>query len=116
VDLLARLITAEAQGEQYDAKVAVGAVIMNRVESDLFENSIRGVIYQKINGYYQFTPVLNGWINNPANADCIKAAKEALSGIDPTNGALFFFDKTTTNKWLLSRPVSIKIDSMIYTY
>jgi len=60
--------------------------------------------------------VLNGWINKPADADSIKAAKEALNGVDPTNGALFYFDKTATNKWLLSRPVSIKIDNMIFTY
>lgn len=116
VDLLARLITAEAQGESYDAKVAVGAVVLNRVKSDLFANTIKGVIYEKIDGYYQFTPVLNGWINKPANADSIKAAKEALGGNDPTNGALFYFDNSTTNKWLLSRPVSITIDNMIYTY
>ena len=116
LDLLARLITAEAQGEEYNAKVAVGAVVLNRVKSDKFANTIKDVIYEKINGYYQFTPVLNGWINKPANEDCIKAAKEALSGIDPTNGALFYFDDSTTNQWLLSRPVSVKIDNMIYTY
>jgi len=116
LDLLARLITAEAQGEEYNAKVAVGAVVLNRVESDTFENTIKDVIYEKIDGYYQFTPVLNGWINKPADADSIKAAKEALNGVDPTNGALFYFDKTATNKWLLSRPVSIKIDNMIFTY
>ncbi len=116
LDLLARLITAEAQGESYNAKVAVGAVVLNRVRSNSFANTINGVIYEVIDGYYQFTPVLNGWINKPANADSIKAAKEALNGVDPTNGALFYFDKTATNKWLLSRPVSIKIDSMIFTY
>lgn len=116
LDLLARLITAEAQGESYNAKVAVGAVVLNRVRSNSFANTINGVIYEVIDGYYQFTPVLNGWINKPANPDSIKAAKEALSGVDPTNGALFYFDKTATNKWLLSRPVSIKIDSMIFTY
>ncbi len=116
LDLLARLITAEAQGEQYNAKVAVGAVVLNRVKSGSFKNTISGVIYEVIDGYYQFTPVLNGWINKPASADSIKAAKEALSGVDPTNGALFYFDKTATNKWLLSRPVSIRIDNMIFTY
>lgn len=116
LDLLARLITAEAQGEEYNAKVAVGAVVLNRVKSGSFKNTISGVIYEVIDGYYQFTPVLNGWINNPASADSIKAAKEALSGVDPTNGALFYFDNTATNKWLLSRPVSIKIDNMIFTY
>ena len=116
LDLLARLITAEAQGQQYQAKVAVGAVVMNRVKSGLFENTISKVIYQTIDGYYQFTPVLNGWINKPAEAESIKAAKEALSGIDPTNGALFYFDNTTTNKWLLSRQVTIVIDDMTFTY
>ena len=116
LDLLARLITAEAQGEDYQAKVAVGAVVLNRVKSNSFKNSISGVIYEVIDGHYQFTPVLNGWINKPATADSIKAAKDALNGVDPTNGALFYFDKTATNKWLLSRPVSIRIDNMIFTY
>ena len=116
VDLLARLITAEAQGESYDAKVAVGAVVLNRVKSNSFKNSIKDVIYEVINGYYQFTPVLNGWINKPATADSIKAANEALCGIDPTNGALFYFDTSTTNEWLLSKEVAIKIGNLIYAY
>lgn len=116
LDLLSRLIMAEAQGESYDAKVAVGAVVMNRVKSDLFPNTINDVIYQTINGYVQFTPVSNGWINKTSDSDSIKAAKEALSGVDATNGALFYFDNSTTNAWLLSKPVSIKIDSMIYVY
>ena len=60
--------------------------------------------------------MLKGWINKPASSHSIKAAKEALSGVYPTNGSLFYFDKTATNKWLLSRPVSIKIDNMIFTY
>ena len=116
VDLLARLITAEAQGEPYNAKVAVGAVVVNRVKSGSFPNSISGVIYQTINGYYQFTPVLNGWINKPANADSITAAKAALSGIDPTKGALFYFDNSITNSWLLAKPVSITIDKLIFAF
>nr|WP_312579193.1 cell wall hydrolase [Sedimentibacter sp.] len=116
VDLLSRLITAEVQGESYEAKVAVGAVVMNRVESNSFPNSIKDVIYQNINGYYQFTPVLNGWINKPAQADCIKAAKEVLNGADPTNGALFFFESSITNSWLLSRPVSMTVDNMTFSY
>lgn len=116
VDLLARLITAEAQGESYDAQVAVGAVVLNRVKSDSFKNTIKDVIYEVIDGHYQFTPVLNGWIEKPATAEAIKAANEALSGIDPSNGALFYFDNTATNEWLLSRKVAARIDSMIYTY
>lgn len=116
LDLLARLITAEAQAEPYGAQVAVGAVVMNRVRSSSFPDSIREVIYQNINGYYQFSPVVNGWINKPALPDSIKAAKDALNGIDPTNGAMFFYDNTTTNTWLLSKPISISIGTMIYAY
>jgi LysM repeat protein len=94
LDLLARLIMAETQTEPYQAKVAVGAVVINRVESGLFADTIKGVINQNINGYYQFTPVANGRINNPANADSINAAKEAVAGADPTGGALWY--STTT--------------------
>ncbi len=66
LDLLARLITAEAQSEPYSAQVAVASVVINRIKSSQFPNSISSVIYQKSDGYYQFTPVLNGWINKPA--------------------------------------------------
>lgn len=116
VDLLARLITAEAEGEPYAGKVAVGAVVINRAQSTLFPNSISSVIYQNINGYYQFTPVLNGHIYKPATADSIKAANEVLSGQDPTNGALFFYDNTVTNQWLLSKPVAISINNLTFAY
>ena len=116
LDLLSRLICAEAVGEPYDAKVAVGAVVVNRVESGLFTDTISKVIYQNINGYYQFTPVANGWIDKPADADSIKAAKAALSGTDPTNGAIWYYDDTTTNQWILSKPVSIKIGSMVFAF
>ena len=90
VDLLARLITAEAQSQPYNAQVAVGAVVVNRVKSSEFPNTISGVIYQVISGYYQFTPVKNGLINKPASSDAIKAAYAALYGSDPSNGALFY--------------------------
>ncbi|MEL7657290.1 MAG: cell wall hydrolase [Bacillota bacterium] len=116
LDLLARLITAEAQGEPYEAKVAVGAVVMNRVESNSWPNTIKEVIYQNINGYYQFSPVVNGWINKPAQPESIEAAKAALGGVDPTNGAQFYYDDTTTNPWILEKPVSIKIGHMIYAF
>lgn len=116
VDLLARLITAEAEGEPYAGKLAVGAIVVNRVQSSSFPNSISSVVYQTINGYYQFTPVLNGHIYKPASADSVKAAYEAISGQDPTNGALFFYDSTATNQWLLSKPVAIKIDNLTFAY
>jgi len=116
LDLLSRLIMAEAQGEPYNAKVAVGAVVMNRVSSGLFTDSVKGVIYQNINGYYQFTPVANGWINKPANSDSINAAKDALNGVHPTKGALWYYDDSTTNQFMLAKKVAIKISNMVFAY
>jgi N-acetylmuramoyl-L-alanine amidase len=116
VDLLARLIMAEAESESYGAKVAVGAVVLNRVESSQWPNTISGVIYQNINGYYQFSPVANGTINRPANEESIRAAKAAMSGYDPTNGAMFYYDTSTKNQWMLSKPVSARIDNMVFAY
>lgn len=116
LDLLARLIMAETESQPYQAKVAVGAVVLNRVKSGVFASTVTEVINQKYGQYYQFTPVENGWINRTANEECIKAAKEALNGTDPTNGALFYYDDSTTNTWILSKPVSIQIGRMIYAY
>lgn len=116
LDILSRLIMAEAQGQPYEAQVAVGAVVMNRVESNLWPNTIKDVVYHYIGGYYQFTPVQTGWINNPANAQAIQAAKEALNGADPTNGAMFYYDNTTTNQWILSKQVAFRSGAMVYAY
>ncbi|OPX88081.1 MAG: Spore cortex-lytic enzyme precursor [Pelotomaculum sp. PtaB.Bin104] len=116
VDLLARLITAEADGEPYAGKVAVGAVVMNRIKSPEFPDTIREVINQFDNGTYQFEPVMNGWINRPASAQSIKAAKDAIRGIDPTNGALYFFATRVDSKWLWSRPLSTIIGKAAFTY
>ncbi len=116
LDLLARLITAEAQSEPYEAKVAVGAVVLNRVQSGQWADTIKGVIYQNINGYYQFTPVQNGWINKPAEPESVKAAKAALNGSDPTNGAQFYYDDKATNTWILSKQVSVQFGHMIFAY
>lgn len=116
VDLLARLINAEAQGESYTAKVAVGAVVLNRLEDPRFPKSISSVIYEKYGSYYQFTPVLNGWINKPAPQESISAAIDALKGVDPTKGAVYYFDTTVTNTWLLSKPVAIKLGNLIFAY
>ena len=115
-DMLARIIHAEAQGEEYKAKVAVGAVVLNRVKSSIYPNTIPGVIYQVSDGRYQFEPVLNGWINRPANADSIKAATDALGGWDPTNGALYFFNNDVTNKYLWAKKISITIGKFVFAY
>lgn len=116
VDLLGRLIGAEAEGEPYTAKVAVAAVVVNRVKDSRFPNTITDVVYQKDGGYYQFSPVVNGMINNPASADDIKAAYAALNGSDPTNGALYYFDDSTTNTWLWSKTVALRVDKMVFSY
>jgi len=99
--LLARLINGEARGEVYQGQVGVAAVILNRVKSAEFPNTIAGVIYQK----GQFTCVTDGQFNKAIdqNSTIYKAAKEAMNGSDPTNGALFFYNaKTTKSKWLFT--------------
>lgn len=116
VDLLARLITAEANGEGPDAMLAVGAVVVNRAHSSKFPNSISEVINEKSNGHYQFTPVLNGMINKTATKSAITAASEALKGTDPTNGALYFFDDTVTNEWLTSKKVATSVGNLTFAY
>ena len=116
LDLLARTITAEAESQPYNAQVSVGAVILNRVKDSRFPSSIHAVVYEVSGGYYQFTPVLNGMINKPATAESVKAATDALNGVDPTNGAIYYFDDSTTNTWLWSKPIAIRIAKMVFTY
>ncbi len=114
LDLLARLISAEAKGESYDTMVAVGGVVVNRVQSTEWPNTIWDVINHVSGGYYQFTPVKNGYINNPATSDAIRAAWAALYGADPSNGAMFFFDNSSTNEWLWSKTITARIGKMIF--
>ena len=99
--LLARLINGEARGEPYQGQVAVGSVVLNRVKSPEFPNTIAGVIYQK----GQFSCVTDGQFDKAIDpkSTVYKAAKEAMNGADPSNGALFFYNpKTTKSKWLFS--------------
>lgn len=106
LNLLARLVHAEAKGESYKGKVAVAAVVLNRVESSLFPNTIYGVIYQK----GQFSPVSNGSIKNEPSADAINAARDALNGTDPTGGALYFYNpRATSDRWIRTRTVKTVI-------
>ena len=102
VQLLARAINGEARGEPYEGQVAVGAVILNRVKDSKFP--IAGVIYQS----GAFTAVADGQINVPIKegATVVKAARDALNGWDPTDGAIYYFNPATaTNKWIWSRPL-----------
>lgn len=114
LQLLAKLITAEATGQPYNAMVGVGAVVVNRVQSKEWPNSISSVIYHVSGGYYQFSPVKNGYINNPPSATALKAAKEALYGKDPSKGAMFYFDDSSTNQWLWSKPLKARIGNMVF--
>ncbi len=109
-DLMARLVHAEAVGEPYAGKVAVATVILNRVASPEFPNSIRGVIYQISNGHYAFTPVANGSINKPADEASKRAVNEALAFRGQGNGSLFFYNpKTAVSSWITSREVTVTI-------
>lgn len=100
--LLAKLVYAEARGENYKGQVAVAAVTLNRVASSSFPNTLSGVIYQS--GAYSC--VSNGSINNTPNATAIRAALEAMNGWDPTNGCLYYYNPRLTNDaWIKSRTV-----------
>ncbi|MCI8637547.1 MAG: spore cortex-lytic enzyme [Clostridia bacterium] len=106
VNLLAKLIYGEARGEPYTGQVAVGAVVMNRVRSSSFPNTISGVIYQS----GAFDAVRDGQINLTADATAKKAAQDAINGWDPSYGAIYYFNPSTaTNKWIWSRPMTITI-------
>lgn len=113
VQLIARAINGEARGEPYEGQVAVGAVILNRVKSFKFPNTIAGVIYQS----GAFTAVSDGQINVPiaSNSTVVKAAQDALNGWDPTGGAIYYFNpNTATNKWIWSRPQIKTIGNHIF--
>ena len=102
VNLLARLISAEARGEPYQGQVAVGAVVLNRMNHPSFPNTMSGVIYQ--NG--AFTCIVDGQFNQPVADISLRAAREALNGADPSGGAIYYFNPSTaTNKWIWSRPL-----------
>ena len=102
LDLLARVISAEARGEPYSGQVAVGAVILNRVEHPSFPNTIAGVVYQP----GAFTCMVDGQIDQPVAQSAVRAAQEALNGADPSGGAIYYFNpNTATSAWIWSRPL-----------
>lgn len=104
--LLARLVYGEARGEPYKGQVAVAAVVLNRVKSSQFPNSVSGVIYQS----GAFSVVNDGQINLTPDETAIKAARDAMNGYDPTNGCLYYYNPAkTTNQWMLSKPVLLVI-------
>ena len=111
VDLLARLISAEARGEPYIGQVAVGAVVLNRIDHPSFPNSLSGVIYQR----GAFSCLDDGQFDQPIADSAYRAAREAIAGSDPTGGAIYYFNPATaTSKWIWSRPQMLTIGSHIF--
>ena len=106
LDLLARLISAEARGEPYEGQVAVGAVVLNRVEHPSFPNSIAEVIYQP----GAFSCLDDGQFDEPVAESAYRAAQDAMNGWDPSYGAIYYFNPiTATSKWIWSRPLIVDI-------
>lgn len=109
-ELMARLVRAEAVGEPFAGKVAVAVVVLNRVAHEGFPNTVKEVIYQK----GQFTPVSNGQINQPADADSIRAVEEAIT-YGKGNGSIFFYNpKTSTNQWIFTRETITQIGNHVF--
>ena len=102
INLLARIISAEGRGEPYIGQVAIGAVIMNRIEHPSFPDTLAGIIYE--NG--AFTALVDGQFNEPVADSAYDAARDALSGWDPTGGCIYYYNpKKTNNQFMMSRPV-----------
>ena len=111
LNLLARVINGEARGEPYTGMVAVGAVVLNRVRSSSFPNTISGVIYQP----GAFTAVTDGQFNVAVTQQSRNAARDAMNGWDPSGGALYYYNPATaTNSWIWSRPVLTRIGNHVF--
>lgn len=109
--LLAKTIYAEARGESYTGQVAVGAVILNRVASSSFPNTIAGVVYQK----HAFTAVSDGQINLEPDKTAMNAAQDAMNGWDPTYGCLYYYNPAVaTSSWIFGRKTVTTIGKHIF--
>lgn len=109
--LLAKCVHAEARGESYTGQVAVAAVILNRVKSPDFPNTISGVIYQP----WAFTAVNDGQINLEPNQSAYNAARDAMNGWDPTYGSLYYYNPATaTSRWIYSRQTTVTIGKHVF--
>lgn len=109
--LLAKVIAAEARGESYTGQVAVGAVVLNRVDSSSFPDTVAGVVYQK--GAFSAVTDSN-WSVEPT-AESRRAARDAINGWDPSGGALYYYNPAkTSNKWIRTRPVITTIGKHVF--
>lgn len=113
---MSRIINAEAEAESYNGKTAVGNVIMNRVKSKEFPNTVKGVIFEYYKGIPQFSPVENGTIYNNPSSESIKAAKDALNGVKPVGAATYFFNPDkASGKWIVeNKSYVMKIDDHVF--
>lgn len=115
LDLFARLVHSEAAGEPYVGQVAAAASVLNRISSSRYPNTLRGVIYQVANGYYQYSPVLDGRISIPANETARRAVRDAINGWDPSLGATGFYNpRKTSNQWVRQQPVTTVIGNHVF--
>ena len=115
LDLFACLVHAESAGEPYSGQVAVAATVLNRVQDSRYPNSVRAVIMEVASGFYQYSPVQDGRIYQPASATAYRAVQEALNGTDPSYGATGFYNPAkTTNLWVRMQPVTITIGNHIF--
>lgn len=109
--LLAKLIYSEARGEQYEGQVAVGAVVLNRVDDAGFPNTLQGVIYQP----WAFTALHDGQFSLEPNSTAYQAAQDAMNGWDPTYGCLYYYNPTTaTSSWIFSRQIIVTIGNHVF--
>ncbi|EJR28479.1 MULTISPECIES: cell wall hydrolase [Bacillus cereus group] len=115
IDLIARLVNAEAGGELYAGKVAVATVVFNRVDSNGFPNTITDVIYEPIKNGYAFSPITDGRINQPATQESTMAVEEALKSKGKNSDWLYFYNpKTSTDKWITTRQIVTKIGNHLF--
>lgn len=111
MELLARLVYAEARGEPYEGQVAIAAVVLNRVASPHFPDTVREVIFAR----NAFSPVQNGKLSTKTNESARKAVRDAINGADPSNGSLYFFNPdTATSRWIWSRPQTVQIGNHVF--
>lgn len=111
INLLARIISAEARGESYEGQVAVGAVVLNRVEHPSFPDTFAGVIYQP----GAFTAITDGQFQQPVAESAYRAARDAMNGWDPSGGAIYYYNPDkTSNRWIRTRPVIKRIGKHLF--
>ncbi|MEW5785847.1 MAG: cell wall hydrolase [Bacillota bacterium] len=115
LDLFARLVSAEAAGEPFPGQVAVAASVLNRVKDMRYPNTVREVILQVVNRIYQYSPVLDGRINQPAVSSAYRAVRVALRGVDPSHGATGFYNPALTDDlWVRGKSKTVTIGNHVF--